>query len=109
MYQILKNTVQQPTLRVKEIELTFSLCSHQPMRTRGDLMRFAVAFALIKARKVVRGLREGLTEDERYAVADAVVWRLKEHGDPWKLSEELPAQGTTAVARPWMPEDRSGE
>jgi hypothetical protein len=30
-------------------------------------MRFAVAFALIKARKVVRGL------SERYAVADAVV------------------------------------
>ena len=68
-------------------------------------MRFAVAFALIKARKVVRGLREGLTEDERYAVADAVVWRLKEHGDPWKLSEDLPAQ-TAAVARPWMPEER---
>lgn len=75
------------------------------MRTRGDLLRFAVAFALIKARKVVRGLREGLTEDERYAVADAVVWRLKEHGDPWKLSEELPAQSTTAVAQAWMPKE----
>ncbi len=68
-------------------------------------MRFAVAFALIKARKVVRGLREGLTGDERYSVADAVVWRLKEHGDPWKLSEELPTQSTTAVAQPWMPKE----
>jgi hypothetical protein len=94
-------------LRVKEIELMFSLCSDRPMRTRGDMLRFAVAFALIKARKVVRGLREGLTEDERYAMADAVVWRLKDHGDPWKLSEDLPAQ-TTAVARPWMPEDTQG-
>ena len=83
----------------------FSLCSHEPMRTRGDQLRFAVAFALIKARKVVRGLREGLTEQERYAVADAVMWRLKEHGDPWKLSEDLPAQSTTSVAHSWMPKD----
>jgi len=60
------------------------------MRTRADQLRFAIAFALIRARKVVRGLRQGLTEEERYAVADAVVWRLQEHGDPWRLSEELP-------------------
>ena len=39
------------------------------------MLRFAIAFALIKARKVVRGLRQGLTEEERYAVADAVVRR----------------------------------
>ena len=50
----------------------------------------------------MRRLREGLTEDERYAVADAVVWHLKKHGDPWKLFEELPAQSAPA-ARPWMP------
>jgi hypothetical protein len=42
----------------------------------------------MRARKTVRGLREGLTEDERYAVADQVVSQLKQHGDPWKLSEE---------------------
>jgi hypothetical protein len=88
--------------------MMFSLCSHRPMRTRGDMLRFAVAFALIKVRKVVRGLREGLTEDERYAVADAVVKRLKEHGDPWKLEEELPSHSITAGARPWMPEDGEG-
>ena len=56
--------------------------AYPPMQTREDMLRFAIAFALIKARKVVRGLRQGLTEDERYVVADAVVWRLKEHGDP---------------------------
>ena len=53
-------------------------------------MRFAVAFALIKARKVVRGLREGLTEEERYAVADAVMWRLKEHGDRGSSQRNYP-------------------
>ena len=66
---------------------------------------FAVAFALIKARKVVRGLRQGLTEGERDAVADVVVWRPKKRDDPWKLSEELPSQRAPSVARPWMPED----
>jgi hypothetical protein len=59
------------------------------MRTRGDLLRFAIAFALMRARKLVRGLRQGLSEDERYLVADDVVRRLQEHGDPWRLSEEL--------------------
>jgi hypothetical protein len=29
------------------------------MRTRGDLLSFAIAFALMSARKLVRGLREG--------------------------------------------------
>lgn len=47
------------------------------MRTRADMLRFAIAFALIKARKVVRGLRQGLTEEECYAVADAVVCRCR--------------------------------
>ena len=61
-----------------------------PMRTRGDLLRFAIAFALMRARKLVRGLRQGLTEDERYLVADDVVQRLQRHGDPWRLTEELP-------------------
>lgn len=65
------------------------------MRTRADLLRFAIAFALRGARKLVRGLRQGLTEEERYRVADEVVLRLRQHGDPWRLSEDLPppAQG----------------
>lgn len=54
------------------------------------MLRFAVAYALIGARKLVRGLRHGLTEEERFRVADDVVHRLKQHGDPWHLSEDLP-------------------
>jgi len=54
------------------------------------LLRFAIAFALMRARKLVRGLRQGLSEDERYLVADDVVHRLQQHGDPWRLSEEMP-------------------
>ena len=60
------------------------------MQTRGDMLRFAIAFALMRARKLVRGLRQGLSEAERYRVADDVVHRLKQHGDPWRLSEDLP-------------------
>jgi hypothetical protein len=41
----------------------------------------------------VRGLREELTEEERYRVAKDVVHRLKQHGDPWRLSKELPLPG----------------
>jgi hypothetical protein len=40
-----------------------------------------------------RGLKEALTENERYAVADHVVSQLKEHGDPWNLSEEARPKG----------------
>ncbi|MGA7790001.1 MAG: hypothetical protein WCA56_17770 [Xanthobacteraceae bacterium] len=61
------------------------------MRTRGDMLRFAVAFALRGARKLVRGLRQGLSEEERYRVADDVLERLQQHGDPWGLSKELPS------------------
>jgi len=60
------------------------------MRTRGDRLGFAIAFALRGARKLVRGLRQELTEEERYRVADDVVLQLKQHGDPWRLSDELP-------------------
>jgi hypothetical protein len=66
---------------------------HGRMRTRGDMLSFAIAFALRGACKLVRGLREGLTEEERYRVADDVVHRLKQHGDPWRLSEDLPPPG----------------
>jgi hypothetical protein len=56
--------------------------------TRGDVLRYRIAFALQRARKIVRGLKEGLTEDERYAIADHVVAQLKERGDPWQLNDE---------------------
>ena len=71
----------------------FRFCSHRAMRTRGDMLSFAIAFALRGARKLVRGFREELTEEERYRVADDVVHQLKQHGDPWRLSEDLPPPG----------------
>jgi hypothetical protein len=53
------------------------------------VLRYAIAYALRRSRKVIRGLKEGLTEDERYAVADHVVAQLNEGGDPWRLNEEV--------------------
>ena len=64
--------------------------------TRGDVLRYAIAYALLRARKIVRGLKAGLTEAERFAVTDHVVSQLKQHGDPWELSEEAkPSRGPT--------------
>ena len=56
--------------------------------TKGEVLRYAIAFALMRSRKIIRGLKEGLTEEERYAVADHAVAQLKERGDPWRLNEE---------------------
>ena len=58
------------------------------MRTRGDVLKYAIAFALRSASKLVRGLRQGLSEEERFTVADDVVNQLEKGG--WQLSEELP-------------------
>jgi hypothetical protein len=64
------------------------------------VLRYAIAFALRRARKIVRGLKEGLTEDERYAVADRVVAHLKERGDPWQLTtKQSPAARRKAPSR----------
>jgi hypothetical protein len=54
------------------------------------MLRYAIAFALRRARKLVRGLRHELSEEERYQVANDVVDQLQGNGDPWRLSEELP-------------------
>ena len=56
--------------------------------TRGEMLRYALAYALRRSRKIIRGLEQGLSEEERYAVADHVVAQLKERGDPWRLDEE---------------------
>jgi hypothetical protein len=56
--------------------------------TKGEVLRYSIAFALRRSRKIIRGLKEGLTEEERYAVADHAVALLKERGDPWRLNEE---------------------
>jgi hypothetical protein len=57
--------------------------------TRGELLAHSISYALIRARKVVRGLYYGLTENERKAVAQAAVDELKRHGDQWRLSDEI--------------------
>jgi hypothetical protein len=75
------------------------------MRTRGDMLRFAIAFALMRARKLVRGLRHELSEDERFLVADDVVHQLQQRGDPWGLSQEVPT--TTGRAHSTPPMDKS--
>ena len=59
--------------------------------TRGEVLRYAIAFALRRAKKIIRGLKESLTEEERFAVADQTVAQLKERDDPWRVNEEAPA------------------
>jgi hypothetical protein len=58
--------------------------------TKGEVLRYAIAYALRSSRKIIRGLKEGLTDDERFAIADHTVAQLKERGDPWRLNEEAP-------------------
>jgi hypothetical protein len=58
--------------------------------TRGEVLRYAIAFALRRSRKIIRGLKEGMTEEERFAVADHAVAQLKQRGDPLRLNEEAP-------------------
>jgi len=58
--------------------------------TKGEVLRYAIAYALRRSRKIIRGLKEGLTEEERFAVADHTVAQLKERSDPWRLNEEQP-------------------
>jgi hypothetical protein len=71
--------------------------------TRGDVLRYRLAYALMRARKIVRGLKEGLTEAERYAVADHVVGQLQRDGDPWGLADEArPARGH-GTGSDWTP------
>ena len=45
--------------------------------TKGEVLKYAIAFALRRSRKIIRGLKEGLTEAERFAVADHIVEQLK--------------------------------
>lgn len=83
------------------------LCSYRRVRTRADMLRFAIAFALRRARKLVRGLRQGLSEHERYIVADDVVHQLQQRGDPWRLAEELPDATGKAHSTPPMNQRQS--
>ena len=68
--------------------------------TRGQHLAHSISFALSKARKVVRGLWFGLTDKERWEVACRTVEHLKEHGDKWKLNEELESPVVDAHSTP---------
>ena len=61
------------------------------MKTRGDMLRFAIASSPSCGRASWCGdSAKDLSEDERYLIADDVVHRLQQHGGPWRLSEDLP-------------------
>jgi hypothetical protein len=68
----------------------FVLCMFLWDMTRGEVLKYAIANALMRSRKIIRGLKEGLTEGERYAAADHVVRQLTDRGDPWRLNDEQP-------------------
>jgi hypothetical protein len=82
--------------------MMFSFCSHAD---QSDMLRFAIAFALRRARKLVRGLRQELSEEERFQVADDVVHQLRQHGDPWALSQEVSPSPGKAHSTPPMNKD----
>ena len=58
------------------------------MRTRRDQLAYAIAYALIRVR--IPGRRGALSEAERYQIAQTVVAKLVQNGDPLHLREELP-------------------
>jgi hypothetical protein len=47
------------------------------LKDRGDLLKYALADALKRAAKIVRGLRAGLTVSEREAVAEQAVVEIR--------------------------------
>jgi hypothetical protein len=59
-----------------------------PAMTRGEHLAYSISFVLSKTQNVVRGLWKG--QKERWQVASRTVEHLKEHGDRWKLNEEVP-------------------
>jgi hypothetical protein len=38
----------------------------------------------------IQGRKGALTETQRYEIADLVVKRLRQYGDPWRLGEPVP-------------------
>ncbi len=62
--------------------------SHSPLKTRGDQLVLALAYALRGTR--LRGRTGVLSEEDRYAIAELVVAGLRAHGDPWRLDDDLP-------------------
>jgi len=68
------------------------------LKDRGDLLKYALAGALKRAAKIVRGLRAGLTVSEREAVAEQAVTEIRNlPNDPWKLNERLQHAGASIL------------
>lgn len=78
----------------------FLICSFMTVMTRGEHLAHSISFALIKAQKVVRGLWLGLSDRERWDVACKTVENLKEHGDRWRLNEEVESPVVDAHSTP---------
>jgi hypothetical protein len=55
-------------------------------RTKGDLLRYAIAFALRSVR--LAGRKLGLSEDQRYEIAGATLVELRKHGE-WRELDEV--------------------
>lgn len=62
------------------------------MQTRASTLYYALLFAMRQMTiETTRGrIKVRLTEDESKLIAEAVIERLKLHGDLWKLDEEMP-------------------
>jgi hypothetical protein len=67
----------------------------------------SISFALIKAQKVVRGLWLGLSDKEAWPERQGALGRglqgrraLKEHGDKWRLNEEIESPAVGAHSTP---------
>ena len=78
--------------------------------TREDVLRYNLAYALIRASKIVRGVRQALIERERYAVA-AMSWRTRRARRPLAfVGRSAPTGGaddaiTIRTTRAWNEED----
>jgi hypothetical protein len=54
---------------------------------------------------VVRGLRYGLTPEDKCAVAERAVEEMKQYGDPWKLNEPVEWEGPPPAVSRIAPKD----
>ena len=68
--------------------------AHDPRRH----LRYAIAFALRRSRKIIRGLKEGLTEDERATRLPIMPsGNSRSAADPWRLDEEVKAAAPMTI------------
>ncbi len=68
------------------------------MRTRADVLKFAIAFALMKVR--VARFKLGLSESQRYEVAEDAVRRILETGQWRELNDEAKPREPRRLAGP---------